>query len=38
MQSYTSILLKKGPHQSNLGRQKMACTSSKTEILNKIGI
>ena len=37
--------LKKGAHQSHLGRQKnemvsgrFACTSSKTEILNKIGI
>jgi hypothetical protein len=38
--------LKKGAHQSHSGRQKMgwflacrlACTSSKTEILNKIGI
>ena len=41
--------LKKGAHQSHLGRQKMgwfladiksrlACTSSKIEILNKIGI
>ena len=37
--------LKKGDHQSHLGRQKnglvsgrLACTSSKSEILNKIGI
>ena len=50
-QSYTSQVhttykhLKKGAHQSHLGRQKnglvsgrLACTSSKTEILNKIGI
>ena len=37
--------LKKGAHQSHLGRQKnglvlgrLACKSRKTEILNKIGI
>ena len=30
--------LKKGAHQSQLGRHKMGCTSSKTEILKKIGI
>jgi hypothetical protein len=37
--------LKKGAHQSHLGIKKnglvsgrLACTSSKTEILNKVGI
>ena len=48
-QSYTSQVyykhLKKGAHQSHFDRQKnglvsgrLACTSSETEILNKIGI